>query len=341
MRWFIVLLLLANLGLFFWLQHDSLPDAPVAALPPPDIGRLQLLNEKPTPPQTTQHATRLAGNGLLDVAKPRTNEVDAGLPAKTIAELSAPQRAAPQSAGQQPVASAVTTEEPVRADALSESPVLPPSVAPASAEAEPGADAVATKNDDEGSASTTMAEVGSPTQDTIATPDAEAIAAAPGVVSADETAVADTEPSCALIGPMPSEAADALIRQLPAFVTLLSEMTVEVGEVDGYYVMIPPLPSRAAGRAMLERLQAAGITDNWLFQRGDNRNAISLGLFSRKAGAERHLRRVNQRGFEAMLMEKTTPEEHRQLLVKNVDGGDVALSLPLPDDVLAEQRPCP
>lgn len=339
MRWFIVLLLLANLGLFFWLQHESLPDAPVAALPPPDIGRLQLLNEKPTPPEITQPAA----NTSVDVVKSRTAEVDAGMSAKAIAEPPAPRRSAPESAGQQPVASPPTTDEPLRADALSESPGLPPSVAPASAEAEPVVDAVQIENADQGreSASTAMAEVVGPAQDTTELPDAEAIASAPGTASSRDTDVADTEPSCALIGPMPSAAADVLIRQLPAFVTLLSEMTVEVREVDGYYVMIPPLPSRAAGRAMLERLKDAGITDTWLFQRGDNRNAISLGLFSRKVGAERHLRRVNQQGFEAVLMEKTTREERRQLLVKNVDGGDVALSLPLPDGVLAEQRPCP
>jgi hypothetical protein len=214
------------------------------------------------------------------------------------------------------------TDQPVRADALSGPPGDRPAVAPESAAADMAVDAAQTEQDGEGSelASTTMAEVVSP---------------------AEDTEVPATEPSCALIGPMTSEAADALIRQLPAFLELLSDVTVEAREVDGYYVMIPPLPSRAAGLAMLDRLAAEGITDTWLFRGGVYRNAISLGLYSRKNGAERHLRRVNQTGFEAVLVEKESRQERRQLLVMNVDGGDVALSLPLPEGVEAEQRPCP
>ena len=47
MRWFIVFLLIANILLFFWVQQESLRPSPQSEMPPPEIGRLRLLNESP------------------------------------------------------------------------------------------------------------------------------------------------------------------------------------------------------------------------------------------------------------------------------------------------------
>ena len=45
MRWFIALLVVANVILFFWVQQQSRPPPGSMALPPPDIGRLRLMSE--------------------------------------------------------------------------------------------------------------------------------------------------------------------------------------------------------------------------------------------------------------------------------------------------------
>ena len=347
MRWFIVLLLLANLGLFFWLQHDSLPDVPVAALPPPDVGRLQLLNDNPAP------AAPVSPNARFPEIQPFVaggqDIAPEAAPEPVVPAVSAPELATPESAPQQQesstrIAAEIVAEE-KREEAVVDRPEEPstltskpaePDVSVDTARSESAVTAVAV-------APAMNAESVSPEQSRSDEPlnTAKVPSAPPVGDKLPEADIAVTEPSCALVGPMTNEAADVLIGRLPAFVDLLSDMTVEVRDVDAYYVMIPPLPSRAAGLAMLKRLEAEGITDTWLFPRGVYRNAISLGLFSRKAGAERHLRRVNQQGFEAELIEKGRRQERRQLLVKNVDGGDVALSLPLPEGVVAEKTPCP
>ncbi|MGB5639304.1 MAG: hypothetical protein WBM63_09305, partial [Sedimenticolaceae bacterium] len=51
MRWFIALLVVANVVLFFWVQQQSRPLPGSMALPPPDVGRLRLMTElKEDPP---------------------------------------------------------------------------------------------------------------------------------------------------------------------------------------------------------------------------------------------------------------------------------------------------
>lgn len=45
MRWFVALLLVANVILFFWVQQQSRPTPGTVSLPPPDVGRLRLMSE--------------------------------------------------------------------------------------------------------------------------------------------------------------------------------------------------------------------------------------------------------------------------------------------------------
>ncbi len=56
----------------------------------------------------------------------------------------------------------------------------------------------------------------------------------------------------------------------------------------GYWVFIPPHPSRAQARAKLKELQANGF-DSFIVTKGANKNAISLGIFKHKYEAKQHL----------------------------------------------------
>lgn len=56
----------------------------------------------------------------------------------------------------------------------------------------------------------------------------------------------------------------------------------------GYWVFIPPYPSRADARAKLKELQVNGF-DSFIVTQGINRNAISLGVFKHKYEAKQHL----------------------------------------------------
>lgn len=366
MRWFIALLIVANLALFFWLQHDELPDDTISALPPPDVGRLEVLSGSgaeqsaiaPSIPASTANREAVVPE-VAEVSEEAAVPEAAGMPevpeqgevpgAPEVAEISdvteraevvlsaAPEPEEAPAVGSAPVPvpdespaapapPAVIEAAPLAPTASTDAAVLPPSQpAPTTdhdsvdgpapvASAEQGAD-----RDPGGEPSTPERVIGLETQ-----PPAEA-----------------TPAVCAQVGPLTPEQADELIAALPVFIMLLSDIAEETRLVDAYYVMIPALDSRGEGLRMLEALEQAGITDTWLFPGGVYRNAISLGFFSRKSGALRWQGEVAERGFDAEIVERSKTLERRRLLLKNVDGADIALSLPLPDGVIAEPQPCP
>jgi hypothetical protein len=146
---------------------------------------------------------------------------------------------------------------------------------------------------------------------------------------------------CGRVGPLDAEQAERLLSDLPVYVTLLSDVTEETESIDGYYVLIPALPSIADGLKKLDELKAAGIDDVWLFRGGEFRRAISLGMFSREAGAQRRVAEVTRKGFSAKVHPRASRVERRWLTLKNVDGGDLALSLPLPEGVRVVPQDCP
>jgi hypothetical protein len=158
-------------------------------------------------------------------------------------------------------------------------------------------------------------------------------------------AVVETPPAppsvCVRVGPFEPADADALLQNLPNRVELLSDTSEEQTINTGYYVLIPALPDRTAGLGKLEELEAAGFQDTWLFPRGPNRNAISLGLFRRKGGAERQASQVAAKGFEVEVRERTTTAERRWLQLKQVGGEDLQTTLSLPDGITLAPEGCP
>ena len=148
-------------------------------------------------------------------------------------------------------------------------------------------------------------------------------------------------PACARVGPFPPGDADQLISSLPPNIVLLSDVAEEYTSVERYYVIIPPLPSSAAGQKKMQELADAGVTDTWLFRTGENRNGISLGFFSRKGGAQQRAENVAKKGFDTEIKEQGSVHQRRWLLLKNLDGEDLGQSLPLPAGTRAEIQSCP
>ena len=159
------------------------------------------------------------------------------------------------------------------------------------------------------------------------------------------SAVVETSPAlptvCARVGPFEPADADTLLQKLPSRIELLSDTSEETMINDGYYVLIPALPDRAAGLNKLQELEAAGFKDTWLFPRGQNRNAISLGLFRRKGGAERQASRVAAKGFEVEVRARTVTAERRWLQLRQVGGEDMRSTLSLPDGITLTLDGCP
>lgn len=113
-------------------------------------------------------------------------------------------------------------------------------------------------------------------------------------------AVADR--SCVRLGWLPSaERAQSLVDNQP----LASEVGLQVDEVERelsplHWVIIPPQPPEVALRQFRD-IQRQGI-DSYLVTQGENRNAISLGLFESRESAISVLEEKKRQNLNAVLV---------------------------------------
>lgn len=396
MRMAILLLVLANIVLFLWLNAPKSPERAVK-LSDPEVGRLLLANEaeteldgsrygstdalpedesipEPSPGAGTLQAVPMApiladesfepgvvapqsSMAVSAVAVPPNEEAKAvELPGDTDLETPA---ADIETGPPQPIVAVAERDNPTESltqagtDSVDDTPLRP------IVDVEPVRDdPPAAEIDTSGETSLAATVVAQPSSQALA----EEPAAGPEQIAADTdqageagAAVADTAPDepgedavvpprpsvCARVGPLSDEEADGLVKVMPVYVRLLSDVSEEYSEIDRYYVMIPALPSRSAGRQKLAELEAAGFSDTWLFPSGQYRNAISLGFFRFEPRATRHADRVRSAGFDAVVEPRVSQREGRWLILENVDGGAIELTLPLPENAAVSPQPCP
>ena len=372
MRWFIAFLIVANVILFFWVQQQSRPLPGLASLPSPDIGRLRLLSEvddEAAPDDSGAEPPAAESEPPTVTPEPVTGSDPTGAPpeqetpveplvaetkltpepvqevSQTLVDEDAGSRTGPAMEGEAeeksqepPVQTGIATSDVVEAAATGPAVSSAGSVEEATEQAAEKAPEDAVEPVDE---------------DLIEEPgQAVALVQKPAIENAEQEeagSLSDSEPPaleveqalCARVGPFESDQVDALIARLPASVTVLSDTSEDTAIVDRYYVLIPTLPSRAAGRKKLKELADAGVTDTWLFPSGEFRNAISLGFFSREGGAKRHAANIAKKGFTTEVRGRTSICKRRWLLLKRADGSVPASGLALPAAAGSERRDCP
>jgi hypothetical protein len=116
----------------------------------------------------------------------------------------------------------------------------------------------------------------------------------------------DSPPLCASIGPfldIPS-AAD-LSAELRSRALVPKQRVLESDVWVGYAVLLAPAPTRAEALAVTDRLKARGIEDLYVIPSGDQRNAVSLGLFSERRRAERRVAQLRELGFDPQIQDRT------------------------------------
>ena len=72
--------------------------------------------------------------------------------------------------------------------------------------------------------------------------------------------------------------------------------------LDEYWVVIPPQVNWQASLKKVEELKAKGIKDLWLVPSGDNKGAISLGLFVEPSRASKQLTALTARKVNAKIV---------------------------------------
>ncbi len=152
-------------------------------------------------------------------------------------------------------------------------------------------------------AATPPQKAASPTPMEVPSPTVEAVA---GVTSVPDAPVPKV--SCLRLAGFDSQAAAAGAAQaLKGGGAEIRGQGDDAGETKRYWVMLPPVATAAKAEPMLEQLKRAGIKDFYLIRSGDNKNAISLGVYSADESAKRRLRQIRDLKLNAKIEEITLP----------------------------------
>lgn len=144
-----------------------------------------------------------------------------------------------------------------------------------------------------------------PPQPPVAAP--PAVAAAPAVDRPTETPAAPAPPAplqCISLGPF-ADRDTAMAAQSRAGDLVQRSRLREVakpGASSTYRVMMPAAASREEAQATVKRIAAAGISDYYIMAQGEDANAIALGQYRNREGAERRLAALSAAGFTARLV---------------------------------------
>lgn len=69
-----------------------------------------------------------------------------------------------------------------------------------------------------------------------------------------------------------------------------------------YRVMLPVAASREEAQATVKRIVAAGLSDYYIISQGEEANAVALGQYRNREGAERRIAAVQAAGFQPRLV---------------------------------------
>lgn len=105
--------------------------------------------------------------------------------------------------------------------------------------------------------------------------------------------------SCGLIGPMDdNEVAATIVDELKKLGIEASLQQESQQKPNGFWVIIPPLPTRQQAIDTVKRLNQLGVKDNRRFYKGEFRDGVSLGIYSRRKNAEKRRDFIAAMGFE-------------------------------------------
>ncbi|MBW8374170.1 SPOR domain-containing protein [Stenotrophomonas sp.] len=185
-----------------------------------------------------------------------------------------------------------TQAPPAAATPLNAAPALPAVTPPAA----PGAPPQATTAVADAPAPTAVASAPAPAP-VAAVP---APAAAPAAVTATPT---PRPAHCVSLGPFADRAA-AQAAQSRAGGALRGARLREVADAGAtrYRVLLPPAASREEAQATVKRIVAAGVSDYYIIAQGEETNAIALGQYRNREGADRRLAALSAAGFKATMV---------------------------------------
>ena len=132
----------------------------------------------------------------------------------------------------------------------------------------------------------------------------------PAATVADEALTeANQEPSepaaqevCYTLGPFANPAeAQKWGEKIKASGFSVTQRAIEEQAESGYWIYLPPVDDPDVARALSKELAEKGVKDYFIVTTEDNKNAISLGLFSRESGAQRRMEEMSKLGYQPQI----------------------------------------
>ncbi|HEL2980795.1 TPA: SPOR domain-containing protein [Stenotrophomonas maltophilia] len=117
-------------------------------------------------------------------------------------------------------------------------------------------------------------------------------------------AAAAEPPRCVTLGPFADRAAATSAQGKAGSVisqTRLREQPAASGSAR-YRVMLPAAANREEAQATVKRIVAAGLSDYYIISQGEDINAVALGQYRNREGAERRMAAVQAAGFQPRLV---------------------------------------
>ena len=122
---------------------------------------------------------------------------------------------------------------------------------------------------------------------------------------------------CYRIGPFPKEKAALDVRRWLAD-RVVAAVPRKVSETRTVYrIALPPLASARAVAKMRKRLIRQGFRDHVVLADAEEKNVISVGVFSVKANADNRLRALKKKGFKARKKTQKTRRSRYWLEIKS------------------------
>lgn len=145
--------------------------------------------------------------------------------------------------------------------------------------------------------------------DRVAEPVDEGEAAVPALAETplDEIEAATSEPGyrCVSLGPFDELAAAELVRERLVERGYNARLREAGGQIrSGFWVYLPPLESRSEASQIEDQLREKGVRDLFIVTGSENRNAISLGLYSTPDRADQRAAEIGRLGFSPQIAER-------------------------------------
>lgn len=116
-----------------------------------------------------------------------------------------------------------------------------------------------------------------------------------------ESASVNTALACYSVGPFALKTEARAAQKRLSKWNIQARRRVHKTSAEGFWVIIPAAKTRNEASRKIKKLKELGIRDYFLVATGSQKNAISLGVFSKSASARRRLKEMKQKGVEAQI----------------------------------------